>query len=188
MNENMFYHSSSKLIRNYYSALLFAIFFVLPPACTPVITVLYPASHKLVLCLCETVIFVICWYESAPSQNLLSSQYCYQMESTMFRAIRFVYCTVYSLQCTVLQNTILKGTKMWTKRKHWCVFTAVCVHFGWVKCRAQIPSMGHHTWPYVTFTSLHFNTPLKSTFALHNVWLYIFWIPLIDISILKSCI
>ncbi len=35
-----------------------------------------------------------------------------------------------------------------------CVFTAVCVHFGWVKCRAQIPSMGHHTWSYVT--SLHF--------------------------------
>ncbi len=37
-----------------------------------------------------------------------------------------------------------------------CVFTVcvcsrcVCVHFGWVKCRAQIPSMGHHTWPYVT--------------------------------------
>ncbi len=29
-----------------------------------------------------------------------------------------------------------------------CVFTAVCVHFGWVKCRAQIPSMGHHTWSY----------------------------------------
>ncbi len=26
-----------------------------------------------------------------------------------------------------------------------CVFTAVCVHFGWVKCRALIPSMGHHT-------------------------------------------
>ncbi len=31
-----------------------------------------------------------------------------------------------------------------------CVFTAVCVHFGWVICRARIPSMGHHTWPYVT--------------------------------------
>ncbi len=31
-----------------------------------------------------------------------------------------------------------------------CVFTAVCVHFGWVKCRAQIPSMGHQTWSYVT--------------------------------------
>ncbi len=27
------------------------------------------------------------------------------------------------------------------------MFTAVCVHFGWVKCRAQILSMCHHTWP-----------------------------------------
>ncbi len=35
-----------------------------------------------------------------------------------------------------------------------CVFTAVCVHFGWDKCRAQIPSMGHHTWPYVISLSL----------------------------------
>ncbi len=26
----------------------------------------------------------------------------------------------------------------------------VHVHFGWVICRAQIQSMGHHTWPYVT--------------------------------------
>ncbi len=30
-----------------------------------------------------------------------------------------------------------------------CVFTAVCLHFGVVKCRAHIPSMGHHTWSYV---------------------------------------
>ncbi len=29
-----------------------------------------------------------------------------------------------------------------------CVFTAVCIHFGWVNCRAQIPSMSQHTWPY----------------------------------------
>ncbi len=36
-----------------------------------------------------------------------------------------------------------------------CVFTAVCVHLGWDKCRAQIQSMGHHTWSYVChFTSL----------------------------------
>ncbi len=41
-----------------------------------------------------------------------------------------------------------------------CVFTAVCVHFGWVKCRAQIPSMGHHTWPYVM--SLSFVTYLSA--------------------------
>ncbi len=40
-----------------------------------------------------------------------------------------------------------------------CVFTAVCVHLGWVKCRAQIPSVGHHTWPDVTSLSLiHDNT------------------------------
>ncbi len=37
-----------------------------------------------------------------------------------------------------------------------CVFTAVCVHFGWDKCRAQIPSMGHHTWPRVISLSLLF--------------------------------
>ncbi len=34
-----------------------------------------------------------------------------------------------------------------------CVFTAVCVHFRWVKCRARILSMGHHTRPYVTSLS-----------------------------------
>ncbi len=39
-----------------------------------------------------------------------------------------------------------------------CVCVCVCVHccvcaLGWVKSRAQIPSMGHHTWPHVT--SLH---------------------------------
>ncbi len=31
-----------------------------------------------------------------------------------------------------------------------CVFTAVCVHLEWVKCRALIPSMGYHTWSHVT--------------------------------------
>ncbi len=34
-----------------------------------------------------------------------------------------------------------------------CVFTAVCVHLGWVKCRALISSMGYHTWPRVTSLS-----------------------------------
>ncbi len=34
-----------------------------------------------------------------------------------------------------------------------CVCVCVCVHLGWVKFRAQIPSMGHHTWPcHVAFT------------------------------------
>ncbi len=37
---------------------------------------------------------------------------------------------------------------------HACVRACVCAHFGWVKCRAQIPSMGHQTWPDVmSFTS-----------------------------------
>ncbi len=36
-----------------------------------------------------------------------------------------------------------------------CVFTAVCVHLGWVKCGAQIPSMGHHTWSYVTYIYIY---------------------------------
>ncbi len=30
-----------------------------------------------------------------------------------------------------------------------CVFISVCVYFVWVKCRAKIPKMGHHTWSYV---------------------------------------
>ncbi len=28
-----------------------------------------------------------------------------------------------------------------------CVCSLLCVPFRWVKCRAQILSMGHHTWP-----------------------------------------
>ncbi len=37
----------------------------------------------------------------------------------------------------------------------WCVCVCVCVcSLGWVKCRAQIPSMGHYNWPHVTSLSL----------------------------------
>uniref|UniRef100_A0A8C1TM33 Ion transport domain-containing protein n=1 Tax=Cyprinus carpio TaxID=7962 RepID=A0A8C1TM33_CYPCA len=46
-------------------------------------------------------------------------------------------------------------TKTHTIIIHWnalyvCVHCSVCVHFGWVKCRARILSMGHHTWLNVT--------------------------------------
>ncbi len=41
------------------------------------------------------------------------------------------------------------------KNCFWCVFTTVCV-LGWVKCRAQMLSMGHHTWPHTTSLSLLF--------------------------------
>ncbi len=59
-----------------------------------------------------------------------------------------------------------------------CVFTAVCVHFGWDKCRARIPSIGHshtvsHTWLYVTTSSL-FLTIVKLSLAIlrksQNLW------------------
>ncbi len=34
-----------------------------------------------------------------------------------------------------------------------CLYVPCCVcALGWVKCRARIQSMGHHTWLYVTFT------------------------------------
>ncbi len=54
-------------------------------------------------------------------------------------------CTVLSLPSIPLLRVCVHGV---------CVFTAVCVHLGWDKCRAQIPSMGHHTWSYVTSLSL----------------------------------
>ncbi len=112
MNENMFYHSSSKLIRNYYSALLFAMFFVLPPPCTPIFTVLYPAGSQtcpLSLWYCNSWSLLIwtCNQSKSIEQSVLLTN-----ESTMFRAIQFVHWTVYSLQCSVLQYTILKGTKI----------------------------------------------------------------------------
>ncbi len=51
-----------------------------------------------------------------------------------------------------------------------CVFTAVCVHFGWVKCRAQIPSMGHHSWSYVTsLTGLNLAQVFKRFLAQHTL-------------------
>ncbi len=47
----------------------------------------------------------------------------------------------------------------------------VCVHYcvcalRWVKCKAQIPSMGHHTWPHITSltTCIHFSSLLNFYF------------------------
>uniref|UniRef100_A0A672TBF2 Dishevelled associated activator of morphosis 2 n=1 Tax=Sinocyclocheilus grahami TaxID=75366 RepID=A0A672TBF2_SINGR len=59
-------------------------------------------------------------------------------------------------------NTLEQGTEPPTAPQapqHWLPTTpgvcsgCVCVHYcvcalGWVKCRAQIPSMGYHTWPH----------------------------------------
>ncbi len=50
-----------------------------------------------------------------------------------------------------------QGTELPTAHRvpqhKWLPLLRVCVHFGWDKCRAQIPSMGHHTWPHVTSLS-----------------------------------
>ncbi len=54
-------------------------------------------------------------------------------------------CTVYIYYVYVNSHTYYLTNKT-------CSYIYICN--GWVKCRAQILSMGHHTWPYVTFTSL----------------------------------
>ncbi len=54
MNENMFYHSSSKLIRNYYSALLFALFFCSSSS-------LHPYFYSTVPCISQTCPLSL-WY------------------------------------------------------------------------------------------------------------------------------
>ncbi len=47
-----------------------------------------------------------------------------------------------------------------------CLFTSHCCvcALGWVKCRPQIPSMGHHTWPHVA------SFPLKIEIAILGNW------------------
>ncbi len=45
---------------------------------------------------------------------------------------------------------------LWMCVHHVCVCSLLCVcSLGWVKCRAQILSMGHHTWPHITSLSLN---------------------------------
>ncbi len=54
-----------------------------------------------------------------------------------------------------------------------CVFTAVCVcALEWVKFnRARIPSMGHHTWLYVTSLSLK----KKKKIIKENIFIFIYF-------------
>ncbi len=55
-----------------------------------------------------------------------------------------------------------------------CVFTAVCVHFRWVKCRARVPSMGHHTWPHITSLHNHFTSYIWFASFMIYFYLYIY--------------
>ncbi len=54
-----------------------------------------------------------------------------------------------------------------------CVFTAVCA-LQWVKCRAQILSMGHHTWPHVTTLSLSLTSTQKFLVIMGAV-VFVWW-------------
>ncbi len=48
-----------------------------------------------------------------------------------------------------------------------CMCSLLCVCTLWVKCRAQIPSMGNHTWSHVTSLLLFSINPVAP--ALRNV-------------------
>ncbi len=60
----------------------------------------------------------------------------------------FVYSIAF---CIIFDMHISKGSSECIG----CPLLQVYVHcvcaLGWVKCRAQIPSMGHHTWPHTTY-------------------------------------
>ncbi len=55
-----------------------------------------------------------------------------------------------------------------------CLFTTHCCvcALGWVKCRAQIPSMGHHTWPHITYFPFSFSLIFSWIFLYYHIW---FW-------------
>lgn len=61
--------SSTSCFRRYVTALSMALCLNIHPL--PLI------RHRVALCLCDTVILVLCWYEPASGHNLLSSQCCY---------------------------------------------------------------------------------------------------------------
>ncbi len=59
-----------------------------------------------------------------------------------------------------------------------CPLLWLCVHYcvcalGWVKCRAQIPSMGHHIWQHVFFKILNSIQDFKS--IPHNLVFMLNW-------------
>ncbi len=51
---------------------------------------------------------------------------------------------------------------------HYCVCT-----LGWVKCRAQIPSMGHHTWPHTTSLSVSFPLLIHTYYINTHIWKHV---------------
>ncbi len=67
-----------------------------------------------------------------------------------------------------------------------CVCFHCCVHLGWVKCWALIPSMGHHTWSYVTSLFHYKRTPhTQLSFGPHiELWTaYLFSVYIMTLSL-----
>ncbi len=81
--------------------------------------------------------------------------------TTSFVFSTFNKCSLH-LQYHDWGETLEQGTDPPTAPRapqYGCPLLQVCVHccecaLGWVKCRGQIPSMGHHTWPHTTSLSL----------------------------------
>ncbi len=94
-----------------------------------------------------------------PPQNLNSLNY------QAILILEWITSALFHLQYHDWGETLEQGTEPPTAeprapQQYGCPLPQVCVYYcvfalGWFKCRAQIPSMGHHTWPHVT--SLHFN-------------------------------
>ncbi len=95
------------------------------------------------------------FYPQKPKQSQLSSHFDFGVNN--------------QLQYHDWGETLEQGTKPPTAPRalpHWLP-TALGVRvrtLGWAKCRAQIQSMGHHTWPHFTFTKLIYVWLRKSCF------------------------
>ncbi len=77
--------------------------------------------------------------------------------------LEWITSALFHLQYHDCGETLEQGTKPPTApqapQQYGCPLLRVCVHsvcaLGWVKCRAQILSLCHHTWPNVTSLSLN---------------------------------
>ncbi len=68
--------------------------------------------------------------------------------------MEWITSALFHLQYHDWGETLEQGTEPPTAPRAPQQYVCVCA-LGWVKCRAQIPSMGHHTWPHITSLSLN---------------------------------
>ncbi len=58
----------------------------------------------------------------------------------------FTVCVCVFTVCVCVFTAVCARSLLGVRVHCWvCACTAVCVHFGWVKCRARIPRIDHHT-------------------------------------------